>query len=82
MNELIKGFQNLDKTIVKHSKKCLKFTFSFCIIATLFLVTYKFYSSPVLFFIGASLLKYGLVYCICIIVFAIAFSKIKAELDL
>ena len=84
MNEIINQLQNIskmfDQDVIKISKKCLKFILLFCILATMFLITYKFYSVPTLFFIGASLLKYGLIYCIFTIIFSLAFSKIKTDL--
>lgn len=80
MNQFIKSFNLIDKEIIKFSKKCLLFDFYFCVFATIFLLIYKFYSAPTLFIIGATLLKYGLIYCICTIVFSFAFSKIREDL--
>lgn len=79
INQFNKCFQLFDKDVIKITKNCLKFSFYFCIFATLFLITYKFYSIPSLFFIGATLLKYGIIYSICTIVFSLAFSKIKND---
>lgn len=84
MNQLINEFNNIlknfDKQIIKICKKCLTFIFYYCIIASLILITYKFYNSPDLFFIGITLLKYGLIYSISTIIFSMAFNQIKTDL--
>lgn len=84
MNKIINQYTNfsklLDDDIIKLSKKCLRNTLLFCIIASLFLIFYKIYYIPFLFIIGATLLKYGLMYCIIIIIFSLAFNTIKKDL--
>lgn len=80
INKFMHEIKTIDKDIIKLTKKSLTFTLFFCIIATLFLITYNFYSAPELFIIGASLLKYGIIYFILIIVCSISFNKIKNDL--
>lgn len=79
IQELFKAFKNIDKKILKITKIGLKYSFYFCILASLILVTYQFLSAPILFYTGISLLKSGLFFIVTFTICGFAFDKIVRE---
>ena len=78
---MIKSIFKIDKNIFKIMKVGLKYSFFFCIFATLFLLTYDFFSMPELFYAGISLLKSGFFFIVTFTIFGIAFDRIKHEIE-
>jgi hypothetical protein len=76
INILLKRFSNIDKKILKIMKIGLKFSFYFCILATLILFTYNFLYLPALFYTGISLLQSGLFFIVAFTICGFAFDKI------
>lgn len=76
INILLKRLSNIDKKILKIMKIGLKFSFYFCILATLILFTYNFLYLPALFYTGISLLQSGLFFIVSFTICGFAFDKI------
>lgn len=77
---LLKSILNIDKKILIIMKTGLKYSFYFCIFATLVLLTYEFFNLPTLFYAGISLLKSGLFFIATFTIFGFAFDKITHEI--
>ena len=72
--------KNLDKKIIKIMKSGIIFSFYFCIFASIILVTYNFYKTPLLFHIGISLFQSGLFFIVSFVIYGFAFNKISNEI--
>lgn len=77
---ILNSILNIDKKILKIMKMGLKYSFSFCILATLVLLTYEFFSFPTLFYAGISLLKSGLFFIVAFTICGFAFDRITHEI--
>lgn len=77
---LLKSILNIDKKILRIMKIGLKYSFCFCILATLILLTYEFFNLPTLFYAGISLLKSGLFFIATFTICGFAFDKITHEI--
>lgn len=77
---LLKSILNIDKKILRIMKIGLKYSFCFCILATLILLTYEFFNLPTLFYAGISLLKSGLFFIVTFTICGFAFDKITHEI--
>ena len=75
MNKLLEEFKNIDKSILKLMKSGIKFSFVFCLFATLFLATYETVHTPILFSIG--LFKTSLFFFVAFITYAFAFDSVR-----
>lgn len=82
INKLFDIIKNFDKNILKLIKLGLYFCFILCIISVFFLFTYEsFYSLPILFYTGYTLLKASLMFGVTFFICGISFDKIKKELN-
>ena len=77
---ILKSILNIDKKILKIMKTGLKYSFYFCILATIVLLTYKVFSFPTLFYAGISLLKSGLFFIVAFTICGFAFDIITHEI--
>ena len=75
---LIDKFKNFEKITYKIMTYGLEFCFSLCMISVIILITYNFiFTSPILFYIGLSLFKLSLTFCIEFIICALVVDSIK-----
>ena len=77
MEKLINELKKFDKDILSIMQAGLKFSFVFCIISTLFLVTYENVHIPNLFYIGFSLFRTSLFFVVAFIACAFVFNRAK-----
>lgn len=77
---ILNSILNIDKKILRIMKIGLKYSFGFCIFATLILLTYEFINLPTLFYAGISLLKSGLFFIATFTICGFAFDKITHEI--
>ena len=77
---ILKSIKNFDRKIIKIMKIGLYFSYTFCIFASLILLTYNFYNEPHLFYTGISLLQSGLFFLVTFIICGFAFNKLFDEL--
>ena len=77
MNKLLEEFKNIDKSILKLMKSGIKFSFVFCLFATLVLATYETVHIPILLSIGFSLFKTSLFFFVAFITYAFAFDSVR-----
>lgn len=80
LKTILESILKMDKKILKIMKIGLKYSFLFCILATLVLLTYDFFSFPTLFYAGISLLKSGLFFIVTFTICGFAFDKITHEI--
>ena len=80
MNTFIKSITNINKKIYKIMKTGIYFSFTFCILASLILYTYNFYSEPRIFHIGIALFQSGLFFLVTFVICGFAFNKIYSEM--
>ena len=73
--------KNIDKKIYKIMKNGIKFSFVFCLIASLILVTYFENYDPNTYNIGVCLFKSGLFFVTTFVICAIAFNKIIKDIS-
>lgn len=76
---ILKLLKSLNKKIINIMKIGIYFSFLFCICASLILLTYNFFSEPLLYHIGISLFKSGLFFIASFIICGFAFNKITYE---
>ncbi len=82
INNFLGSIKHLDKNVFKLVKLGLTFCFIFCLFSVSILFIYNFiYSTPILFYIGYSLFKSSLMFCITFIICGIGFDKLKKELN-
>ena len=78
IEKIIKG---IDKKIYKIMKNGIKFSFVFCLIASLILVTYCENYNPNTYNIGVSLFKSGLFFLSTFVMCGFAFNKIINDIN-
>ena len=82
ISNFLSSIKHLDKNVSKLVKLGLTFCFIFCLFSVSILFIYNFiYSTPILFYIGYSLFKSSLMFCITFIICGIGFDKLKKELN-
>lgn len=74
--DFIKYLKNIDKKILKISKKILTFTFILMLISILILTLYCTYDIPDTYYIGMELLKSSIFLSIITIIYMICFNKL------
>jgi hypothetical protein len=80
-NNIISIFNELDIKIKKIMKYGFIFSISFCLLATIILLTYEMvYASPDLYYIGLKMVQTGLFFIVEFVVCGIAMDKIKKQL--
>ncbi len=81
IKEIKNNIKQIDKKIVNIVKNGVKFSFVFCIIATLILVTYTITGGLNQYYIGISLLKTSLFFIVGFLICGIAFNNIIKEIN-
>ena len=69
MKKILEEFKNLDKSILKVMKSGIRFSFIFCLFATLVLAVYETIHIPKLFYTGISLFQTSLFFLVAFIAF-------------
>lgn len=77
MKKILEEWKNLDKSISKVVYSGIRFSFVFCLFATLLLVIYETVHSPNLFKIGISLFQTSLFFFVAFIVYGFVFNTVK-----
>lgn len=77
MKKILEEFKNFDKTILKVMKSGIRFSFIFCLFATLILAMYQSVHTPKLFYIGIYLFQAGLFFLIAFIIYSFIFNRVK-----
>lgn len=77
MKKILEEFKSFDKTILKIMKSGIRFSFVFCLFATLILAMYESVHSPNLFYIGTSLFQTSLFFLVAFIIYSFVFNKMK-----
>ncbi len=77
--EIINSLKQIDKKILTITKKGIKFSAIFCLIAVYILATYITIGEPLAYYIGISLLKSGMFFITGFLVCGFAFNKIMGE---
>ena len=80
MNKVLKELKSFDKLILKTVKSGVKYCFLFCILAIFLLLIYKFYASPIFYYIGISLFRSGLFFIVAFIMCGVVFNHVKKDL--
>ena len=75
MNKVLKELKSFDKLILKTVKSGVKYCFLFCILAIFLLLIYKFYASPIFYYIGICLF-----FIVAFIMCGVVFNHIKKDL--
>lgn len=77
MKRILKEIKNFDKSILKVMKAGIKFSFVFCLFATLVLAVYEIIHISKLFYVGISLLQSSLFFLVAFIAYGFIFNKMK-----
>lgn len=81
INILLNKVKNLDAKVVKVMKAGLIFSFIFCILSSMILLTYEtLYSLPTLFHIGISLFRTSLSFAVTFFICGIGFDTVQKEI--
>ena len=79
--KIIGTFKSLDSLTFKIMKYGFKFCFSICILSTIILITYNLsILSPFMYYIGISLFRLSIVFCIEFIICGLVVDSIKKQL--
>ncbi len=77
MKKILNEIKHFDKSILKLMKSGIKFSFVFCLFATLVLATYETVHIPNLFYAGISLFQTSLFLLVSFIAYGFVFNTIK-----
>lgn len=77
MKKILEEIKNFDKSILKVMKSGIKFSFVFCLFATLILATYNSLHIPKLFYTGISLFQSSLFFFASFIAYGFIFNRVK-----
>lgn len=81
VNILLNKVKNLDAKVVKVMKAGFIFSFMFCILSCMILLTYEaFYNLPTLFYIGISLFRTSLSFAVAFFICGIGFDTVQKEI--
>ena len=80
MKKIIAEFKRLDKNILSIVRSGLRFSFVFCLFATLILIVYESVHNPHLFEVGISLFRTSLFFIVAFVTYGFIFNKIKNDL--
>lgn len=81
INKIIDMLNSIDKNTKKLMNNGFTFCFILAIISSLFLLTYNFYSSINIYYIGFYLLKNSILFACVFFIFGLGFDKLKKELE-
>ena len=81
VKEIIEELKKIDKKVNKIMLNGIKFSFVFCLIASLVLGTYCENFNPISYNIGISLLKSGVLFIVTFVICGVAFNKIVKDLN-
>ena len=74
MKKLLAELKNFDKSILKVVKFGIRFSFIFCLLATLILAIYNSVHIPNLFYIGITLFQTSLFFLVAFIAYGFVFN--------
>ena len=77
MKKILEELKNFDKEILKVMKSGIRFSFVFCLFATLILSLYTSIHIPKLFYVGISLFQSSLFFLVAFIAYGFIFNKMK-----
>ena len=77
MKKISEEIKNFDKSILKVMISGIKFSFVFCLFATLVLATYNSLHIPKLFYTGISLFQASLFFLVAFIAYGFVFNRVK-----
>ena len=77
MKKILEEIKNFDKSILKVMKSGIKFSFAFCLFATLVLAIYHTIHIPKLFYTGISLFQSSLFFLVAFIAYGFVFNRVK-----
>lgn len=77
MRRILEEIKNFDKSILKVMQLGIKFSFIFCLFATLVLAIYQTIHIPKLFYTGISLFQSSLFFLVAFIAYGFVFNKVK-----
>ena len=77
MEKVMDELKNFDQSVLKVMKVGIKFSFVFCLFATLILATYNTVHIPQLFYTGISLFQTSLFFFVAFIAYGFVFNRIK-----
>jgi len=77
MKKILEELEKFDKSILKVMKSGIRFSFMFCMFATLILTLYEFIHIPNLFYTGISLFQTSLFFLVAFIVYGFVFNRVK-----
>ncbi len=77
MKKIIDEFKGFDKSILKIMKSGFRFSFVFCLFATLILAIYNNVHIPALFYTGISLFQTSLSFFVAFIAYGFIFNRMK-----
>ena len=80
MKLIINKFKTLDEQVQKIMINGFKFSFIFCIFASLLLLVYSFYLIPMLYYSGTLLFKSSLMFFASFVILGIGFDTIKKQM--
>ena len=76
----IKDIRSTDKKVTKIMQNGIKFSFAFCLMATILLITYVLKGELLAYYIGMSLFKSSLFFIAGFIICGLAFNNILKEI--
>ena len=77
MRKILEEIKNFDKSIFNVMKSGIKFSFVFCLFATLVLAIYQTIHIPKLFYTGISLFQSSLFFLVAFIAYGFVFNRLK-----
>ena len=77
---IINMFNNLDEQVKNIMINGFKFSFAFCILSTVILVIYNFYTLPIIYTCGTILFKTSLMFFTDFIIIGFGFDIIKKQM--
>lgn len=77
MRKILEELKNFDKSVLKLVKSGIRFSFIFCIFATLILAIYETVHIPNLFYTGISLFQTSLFFFVAFIAYGFVFNKVS-----
>ena len=81
IKKIIENFKNFDKITYKIMSNGLKFCFIICLISVFTLLTYDLtFQSPLVYYIGISLFRLSLIFCMEFIICGFIIEGIKKQL--
>ena len=80
INKILEKFKNIDKDVKKIMINGFKFSFIFCIISSIILVTYNLFFIPILYYCGTILFKSSLMFFADFLIMGFGFDTIKKQM--